>query len=106
MLFDYLVPFTALGFAGMFRKRGKTGIVLGIAAVIVLRFACHYVTGVYIWGQWAENMSKYLYSLLYNGQYMLPECVFTVAAASILVNIRQVRKLLNIAGPAAPQEEK
>ena len=96
VLFDYLVPFTLLGLAGVFKKHGKTGIVLGIAMVIALRFCCHYFTGVYIWGQWAEDMSKYLYSLLYNGQYMLPECVITCVAAAILINIKQVQKLLGL----------
>ncbi len=107
--FDYIVPFTLLGFAGIFRKHGKPGVVCGIALVIALRFCCHYITGVYIWGQWAEDMSKYLYSLLYNGQYMLPECVLSCVGAAILVNIRQVRRLLNMKTPgdeaAAPEYE-
>ena len=94
---DYIVPFTLLGLAGIFRKRGKAGVVFGIALMIVLRFVCHYITGVYIWGQWAEEgMSKYLYSLLYNGQYMLPECVITTVCAAILINIPQIRKLLDL----------
>ena len=95
--FDYVVPFTLLGLSGIFRKRGKAGVLIGIALMIVIRFVCHYVTGVYIWGQWAEEgMSKYLYSLIYNGQYMLPECVFTTAGAAILINIPQIQKLLGL----------
>ncbi len=97
MLFDYIVPFTVLGLAGMFRKRfGNFGIILGIALVIFIRFVCHYITGVVIWGQWAEGMSPYLYSLIYNGQYMLPECIFTCIGAMVLIKIPQVRRLLNL----------
>ncbi len=96
-LFDYIVPFTVLGFAGIFRKRlGNIGIIAGIALVICVRFVCHYVTGVVIWGQWAEGMSPYLYSLIYNGQYMLPECIFTCIGAGILIKIPQIKKLLGI----------
>ncbi|MBQ7688369.1 MAG: energy-coupled thiamine transporter ThiT, partial [Clostridia bacterium] len=58
---------------------------------------CHFITGVVIWGQWApEGMGKYLYSLLYNGQYMLPELIITVVLAAVLINIPQMRKVLNL----------
>ena len=97
MLFDYIIPFTVLGFSGIFRKKaGNTGIIIGIALMIALRFVCHYITGVVIWGQWAEGMSTYLYSLIYNGQYMLPECIFTCVGAGILIKIPQVKKLLGL----------
>ena len=94
VLFDYIVPFTALGLAGIFRNKGHTGIVGGIALAVFIRFCCHYITGVIIWGQWAENMSKYLYSLIYNGQYMLPEMIITCIAATILINAKPIRKHL------------
>ena len=97
MLFDYLVPYTVLGFSGIFRKKlGNTGIIIGIALMIALRFVCHYITGVVIWGQWAEGMSPALYSLIYNGQYMLPECIFTCIGAGILIKIPQIRRLLGL----------
>ena len=85
VLFDYLVPFTAIGIAGIFKKGGAVGAALGMALACVIRFACHFVTGVVIWGQWApEGQSKFIYSLLYNGQYMLPECVFSCIAIVLL----------------------
>lgn len=97
LLFDYIVPFTVLGFSGMFKKKaGYFGMLFGIAVTIIIRFLCHYITGVVIWGQWAEGMSPYLYSLIYNGQYMLPECIFTCLGAGILLKIPQIKKLLNL----------
>ncbi|MBR3768790.1 MAG: energy-coupled thiamine transporter ThiT [Clostridia bacterium] len=97
LLFDYIVPFSVLGFSGIFKKKlGNIGIIIGIALMIGIRFICHYITGVVIWGQWAEGMSPYLYSLIYNGQYMLPECIFTCVAAGILIKIPQLKKLLNV----------
>ncbi len=96
-LFDYILPFSVLGFAGVFRKRSPfVGTVAGIAMVIFIRFVCHYITGVTIWGQWAEGMSPYLYSLVYNGQYMLPEGIFTCIAAAMLIKLPQLRKLLGL----------
>ena len=95
--FDYIVPFTALGFCALGKQRfGEIGICAGIAGVCILRFSCHYATGVVIWGQWAEGMSKGLYSLLYNGQYMLPEMLLTLAASVLLLRAKPIRKLLGL----------
>ena len=94
VLFDYIVPFTVLGLAGIFREKGNAGIVGGIALAVSIRFCCHYITGVVIWGQWAENMSKYLYSLIYNGQYMLPELIITCIAATILINAKPIKRFI------------
>lgn len=99
-LFDYVVPFTAIGFAGMLRKI-KTekipmlGAYIGVAVTIVARFACHFITGFSVWGQWApEGMSKYYYSLAYNGTYLLPELGITLVVAIILLQVPQIRKLI------------
>lgn len=110
VLFDYIVPFTVLGCAAMFRrpaeklrpdnrKAADALLLSGFVLVIVARFVCHYITGFSIWGQWApEGQSKYIYSLLYNGQYMLPECIFTTVGAAILINVPIIRKQLSIKG--------
>ena len=100
ILFDYLVPFTVIGLAGALRdvKIGKfrhAGAYLGIVGVCAARFACHYLTGVAIWGQWApDGMGKYLYSLLYNGGYMLPELGITLALAALLLESPEIRRLI------------
>ena len=50
--FDYIVPFTVLGFAAVGKKKfGMPGVYVGIVAVCFIRFLCHYITGVFIWGQ-------------------------------------------------------
>ncbi|MBQ6067760.1 MAG: energy-coupled thiamine transporter ThiT [Clostridia bacterium] len=107
-LFDYIVPFTVLGCSALFRKPAEklrpdnrkaadALLLAGFVLVIAVRFVCHFITGFSIWGQWApEGQSKYIYSLLYNGQYMLPECIFTTIGAAILINIPVIRKLLGI----------
>ena len=99
-LFDYLVPFTVLGFAGMLRKV-KTekipmlGAYIGVVIVVIIRFLCHFITGFSIWGQWApEGMSKYIYSIVYNGTYLLPELGITLLVAVLLLQVPQMRTLL------------
>ena len=99
-LFDYLVPFTMIGLAGTFRKI-KTekipmlGAYIGVCAVIIIRFCCHFITGFSIWGQWApDGMSKYYYSLIYNGTYLLPELGITLIVSVLLLQVPQMRRIL------------
>ena len=99
-LFDYIVPFTFLGFAGMFskirtEKIPALGSYIGIVTVIIVRFLCHFITGFSVWGQWApEGMGKYYYSLIYNGTYLLPELGVTLVVAVILLQVPQIRKII------------
>lgn len=96
VLFDYVVPFGALGFTGLLSvKSGKVKALSLMAALVAVRFICHFITGVVIWGQWAtEGMSKAVYSLLYNGQYMLPELVLTVLVAWFMMSSKTVVRQL------------
>ena len=100
ILFDYVLPFTVLGLAGALRslRIGRfrhAGAYVGIVAVCAVRFLSHFVTGVAIWGQWApDGMGKYLYSLLYNGGFMLPELGITLVLAALLLESPEIRRLI------------
>ncbi len=99
IVFDYLVPFTLLGTAGLFRKRGLVGEVGGVAFALSLRFLSHFGSGVWIWESVGEVLgftinNTYLYSLVYNGFYMLPETVFTCLGAYFLLRVKSVRRVL------------
>lgn len=84
VLFDYLLAFTVLAAAALFRGR-RWGFVAGVMLGIFLRFVCHYITGVAIWSVYApEGQSVWLYSLLYNGGYMGVEFVTHTVAALLL----------------------
>lgn len=86
---DYIAPFTGLGLAGIFRKKGFEGQLLGVVLAVMLRFLCHFITGTLIWGQWREGMwlevPVWVYSLAYNSAYMLPETAFTAIGAAVLI---------------------
>ena len=97
-LFDYVVPFTVLGLAGVFADRGKLGVYGGMVGVAATRFFCHFATGVAIWGQWApEGMSKALYSAVYNGSFLAPDLAICIAVAIPLLQVKQIRRLLGLA---------
>ncbi len=89
ILFDYVLAFAALGIGGaIFRKAVKQQIVaIGLGAVIAsaLRFICHFISGVTIWGEYAGGWkSVWTYSLGYNGFYMLFEGIITVVGVVAL----------------------
>lgn len=102
VLFDYVVPFGILGLTGALRslRIGRFrhfGAYLGIVVACVVRFLSHYITGVAIWGQWApDGMGKYLYSLLYNGGFMLPELGIALVLAALLLESPEIRRLINL----------
>lgn len=101
VIFDYIVPFTGLGIACLFKNINKNsvrfknaGIYSGVSCGIVLRFICHYITGVVIWGQWAGDEGPYVYSLLYNGTFLLPELILTLLVCVLLFKPQRTRKML------------
>jgi len=64
VLFDYPLPFLALGLAGFF-KQNK---LLGTSVAIFGRFIRHFISGVAFFGSFApEGMSPIVYSLFVNG---------------------------------------
>lgn len=85
---DYIIAFGALGLGGMFKKAVKNQAValgLGAAVTSIIRFACHFISGVTIWGDYADGFaSVWLYSLEYNAGYMLPELIITVIGAMLI----------------------
>ena len=93
IFFDYLLPFTLLGTVGFFAHKGTKGIVLGTALALVLRFICHFISGVIIFDIWCEWDSVWLYSLCYNGSFMLPELIITAAGAAVIFNLPQIKRL-------------
>lgn len=107
IMFDYILAYTVIGFAGMFRAKDISGCIAGTVIAIVIRFAIHVTSGVVIWhssGKIWEAFStdnELLYSFLYNGTYMLPELVFTLIGTIILFTVPQTKKLITSKGQYA-----
>lgn len=89
ILADYVVAFACLGVGGaLFRKVIKNqtlALALGGAVASLLRFVCHFISGVTIWGEYADGWkSVWAYSFGYNGYYMLFEGILTVIGVVVL----------------------
>lgn len=111
LLLDYIIAFTVIGVAGIFRKKGYLGALLGTTLACTLRFVVHFIAGIVLWANLDEFIAfgetwinrPVLYSLVYNGSYMLPELLMTVAGAAILLRIPQIKRLF---APRLPDASK
>ncbi len=114
-LIDYVLAYTSLGFGGVTRKmKNKTAsLILGVIIALSLRYICHIISGYIFFGAWAEwffsqdgfykigevilntftgKSLALIYSVFYNGLYMLPEIVITALAAVPVSRIPQIKK--------------
>ncbi|RFU64322.1 energy-coupled thiamine transporter ThiT [Bacillus sp. V59.32b] len=94
---DYFIAFSVVGFAGVFAKQvtegfkgenKRKGIAYGILGIFIgslLRFLCHYTTGIVFFGSYApEGQPVALYSLIYNGTYMLASFILSAIVVVLL----------------------
>ena len=87
LLLDYILAFTVIGLSACFNgviKNHLVSIVVGIVFTFALRFVCHFLSGWIIWGVITPNemgLVAPLYSLIYNGGYMLPETIISALVA-------------------------
>lgn len=115
-VFDYILAYTVLGLAAMYRKAIKKdylSLALGALTVLALRYVCHIISGYILFGAWAEwfftqdgfyswgatimntfsgNALSLIYSIIYNGFYMIPEIIITTLVAIVVGKIPQITK--------------
>ena len=117
-LLDYVLAFTLLGLGGIFRNKIKNpGVSLMCGSLVALgaRYAAHFLSGYILFGSYAvwfftqegfpawgaslvgslgPQLLGIVYSLVYNGMYMVPEILVTAIAALALGKVPQVVKKL------------
>ena len=98
LLGDYLVAFTVLGLAGLFRGR-KGGIFWGTLVGGLARFLVHLVVGATVWAMYMPEeffgmtmTSPWVYSFLYNGVYMFLDIALCLVVFAVMW--RPLRKYL------------
>lgn len=108
IILDYFLAFTVLGLAGIFRGRIKNdagAFTVGCVMCCLLRYLSSFLSGWILWAQFMEvadmqamvaqffpglasmsgNGLSAMYSLVYNGLYMVPETVLTCVVAFLLM---------------------
>jgi thiamine transporter len=88
---DYFIAFVALGFGAGLLSRRKWSVYYGTVIGGVLRFLAHFLIGVFVWGKWMPDTflgkpmtSPWIYSLIYNGSYMLPSIVLCLVVFALI----------------------
>ncbi len=83
IMLDYVLAFTCIGFAGMFRniiKNPVASAVTGTITVCVIRYIFHVISGCTVWaGVSIPSSDGLIYSLSYNATYMIPETIINAA---------------------------
>ena len=115
LLLDYFVAYTVLGLGGVLRNKMHKvpAIILGVLIALGARYAVHIGSGYLFFGSWAEwfftqegfyaignvilnafsgQMLAIVYSIFYNGLYMIPEIVITAICASGVAWIPYIKK--------------
>ena len=113
-ILDYLVAFTVLGIGGCLRNKvSNPGVSLMLGSIIALgaRYVAHILSGYILFSGWAEwfftqdgfpawgaglvaSLSPaalgWVYSIVYNGMYMVPEIILTAIVALLLGRVKAI----------------
>lgn len=113
-LLDYLLAYTMMGLGGVFRDKIKnpgTSLMCGSLVALGARYLSHILSGYLLFSGWAdwfftqdgfpawgaklvESLSPvalgWVYSIVYNGFYMVPELILTAIAAQLIARIPKI----------------
>ena len=111
---DYVLAYTLLGLGGIFRdKVAKPGISLMLGSLVALggRYLAHILSGYILFSGWAEwfftqegfyawgaklveslspTMLGWVYSIVYNGMFMVPEIILTAVCAVLVARVPKI----------------
>ena len=84
-LLDYIIAYGALGFAGIAHnsiKRDYSGsyasVIVGSTLAIFIRMFCHVLSGVIFFSEYAGTQNPWIYSIIYNATYLIPELIISM----------------------------
>ncbi len=89
ILLDYVLAFGLLGSADIFKKllgkHEKAGYAVGTFVAGLIRLACSFLSGIYLWGSYApEGTPVWIYSLTYNASYMIPNTIIACVVITLI----------------------
>lgn len=81
VILDYVLAYAVIGVAGFFVNRPVIGVLVGSFS----RFVVHFLSGIIFWYMYTpEGMQVWMYSLVYNGSYMIFETLIAVVVIAFL----------------------
>lgn len=118
-LLDYVLAYTLLGLGGLFRDKisnSGTALMAGSLVALGCRYLCHIFSGYILFGSYAEwfftqegfpawgaslvaslnpGVLALVYSIVYNGMYMIPEMILTAIAAVLVARVPKIAVKVN-----------
>ena len=90
IIFDYILAYGLLGVAGAFYKQ-KKGIYTGTLTGCLLRYISHIISGYFFVSTMTSfdiagihTSSPWIYSIIYNGLYMIPDTILVLIICALL----------------------
>ncbi len=93
IIFDYAVAYAFVGFAGIFKRKYAQ---MPVAALVgcLARFLIHFISGMTVYAKYVPEefmgvtgITPFVYSVLYNGTYMLPNTVIAIVICALLIPV-------------------
>lgn len=104
LLFDYTFAYTVIGISGFaapktdvrlsianplmrLRRVNFVKMIVMILASFIARLVFSILSGVIFFSEYAGDMNPWVYSIVYNGSYLLPEFAITLAVLFVLIGV-------------------
>ena len=115
-IIDYILAYSVLGFGGIFKnkiKNNTVAVTVGSVFALSLRYLMHIISGAVFFGAWAQwfftqdgfyavgekIMQSFsgvslsiIYSVFYNGLYMIPEIIITAIITPVVYKVLEKSK--------------
>lgn len=94
ILLDYILTYPMVSLAALFYNPFKNAesknkkvlyVILGTTLGGFLKFLCHFIAGILFWANFSFPGGPVVYSLVYNGAYMLPNIIISCIVMALLV---------------------
>ncbi|MCL2569306.1 MAG: energy-coupled thiamine transporter ThiT [Oscillospiraceae bacterium] len=91
VVLDFFVANTVIGLAGLFYRRAGSAPMLAAFVAGLAQYAIHWLAGALIFAEWMPEEfmgmpmgNPWIYSLLYNATYMVPNIILAVITVGLL----------------------
>ena len=82
---DYWLAYPLVAVAAFFKNKSTGMVILGTTVGGLAKYLCHFLSGILFWPSDLWNVGgPVVFSLLYNGSYMIPSIIITVIIMIIL----------------------
>lgn len=96
-ILDYILAYGLLGLAGIGydkdNNKPTSSMVIGVIVAIGGRMISHVLSGVVFFAEYAGDQNPWIYSILYNATYLVPELIISLVV--LLLIWKPLKKVLN-----------